>query len=53
MAGFEVQPQNIVIGVGFRWFARFLDPSNLQFLEKSFFTPHPTVAFAEGRCKRN
>ena len=39
MAGFGVQPLNIVIGVGFRWFARFLNPPNLQFPEKSFFTP--------------
>ena len=40
MAEFGIQPQNIVVGAGFRWFARFLDPPpNLQFPEKSFFTP--------------
>ena len=38
MAGFGVQPQKIAIGVGFRWFARFLDPPNIQFQKK--FSPH-------------
>ena len=38
MAEFGVQPKKTVIEVGFRWFARFLDPPNLQFLKKSIFT---------------
>ena len=37
MAGFGVQPQNIVIDVGFSRFARFLHPPNVQFPKKKFF----------------
>ena len=36
MTGFGVQPQNIVIGVGFRWFARFLNPPTSNFKKKFF-----------------
>ena len=41
MAGFEVQPQNVVIGVGFRWLARFLDPPPPPISRKKFF--HATL----------
>ena len=44
MARFGGQPQKIVIGVDFRWFARFSDPPNFQFSKKVFFTP-PYRAF--------
>ena len=38
MAGFMVQPRKIAIGVGFKWFARFLDTPNLQFKKKFHHT---------------
>ena len=41
MAGFGVQPQNIVIGVGFKWFARFLDLPTSNF-KKKVFSLHPS-----------
>ena len=43
MAGFKVQRQNIVIGVGFRWFARFLDPPQTFNFQKKVVSLHPTV----------
>ena len=43
MAWFGVQPQDIVIGVGFGWFARFLyPPPHLQFSKKIF---HSTLLY--------
>ena len=47
MAEVGVQPQKTVIEVGFRWFARFLDPPIFNFQTK-FFSFHSTV-FALGR----
>ena len=38
MAEFRVQPQKTVIEVGFKWYARFLDPQP-PISKKSFFTP--------------
>ena len=43
--GVGVQPQKIVIGVGFRWFAGFLDPPTSNFQKNIFFAPPYSLSF--------